>query len=246
MRKLIDRDNPLKLYLQLSDVLKKRIESEEWPIGSQIPTEEELCKAYDVSRATVRGAISELTRDGYLSKQQGKGTFVIKKVVADKLIMIATIDEMMLESVENSKTSILAQTIMMPVDDLAEKLDITPDKHLIYIKRARFVENILILIQESFIPSYVCPHLLKEDLENISLFEFFEKRAGIHITHVKNNFEITHLGAEEAKLFEYPVRTPALMLTQQFYSGSGNIMFSRSVKRPGRLGFSIEFDKKIS
>lgn len=246
MGKLIDRDNPLKLYLQLSDILKKRIESDEWIIGSQVPTEEDLCKTYDVSRATVRGAISELTREGYLMKQQGKGTFVIKKVVADKLTMIVSFDELMIEPSDGIKTNVLAQTIMMPVDDLAEKLNITHDKHLIYIKRVRAFENILVLIQESFIPLHLCQHLLKEDLENISLFEFFEKRAGIHITNVKNNFEMTHLGAEEAKLFEYPLRTPALMLTQQFYSGSSNIMYSRTIKRPGRVGFLVEFDKKMS
>ncbi len=245
MGKLIDRDNPLKLYLQLYEILKKRIENEEWSVGSQIPTEEQLCRAYDVSRATVRGAISELTRDGYLMKQQGKGTFVIKKVVADKLTMAVSFDEMMVESSESLKTTMLAQTIMMPIDDLAEKLDIAHDKHIILIKRLRLVADITILIQESFIPLHLCPHLLKEDLENISLFEFFEKRAGLNITHVKNNFEMTHLTAEEAKLFEYPVRTAALMLTQQFYSNGSNIMFSRSVKRPGRLGFSVEFDRKI-
>jgi len=242
--KIINRDNPLKLYLQLADILKKRIESEEWHVGSQIPTEEELCGTYDVSRATVRGAISELTRDGYLSKQQGKGTFVIKKVVADKLTMLTTFDETMLEPPENIKTTILAQTIIMPVDDLAEKLDISPEKHLIYIKRIRAIDNIVILIQESYVPLHLCPHLLKEDLKSISLFEFFEKRAALHITHLDNDFEITQLNAEEGRLFEYPVRTPALVLTQQFYSGGVNIMFCRSVKRPGKGGFSLEFDRK--
>lgn len=244
MAKLIDRDHPLKLYLQLFEILKKRIENEEWHVGSRIPTEEELCKSYGVSRATVRCAISELTREGYLMKQQGKGTFVMKKVVADKLTMMSSFDELMIEDAEPVKTIILSQTIMMPVDDLAEKLEITPEKHLIYIKRLRIVQNITILIQESFIPLHLCPHLLKEYLENISLFEFFEKRCGLHITHVMNNLEITHLNAEEGKLFEYPVRTPALVLTQQFNSGGINIMFCRSVKRPGRGGFSIEFEKK--
>lgn len=246
MGRLINRENPLKLYLQLADILKKRIESEEWRVGSLIPTEEELCHAYDVSRATVRGAISELTSDGYLLKQQGKGTFVIKKVVADKLTMITTFDETMIEPPENIKTSILAQTIIMPVDDLAERLEISPEKHLIYIKRIRTADNITLLIQESYVPLHLCPHLLKEDLESISLFEFFEKRAALHITHLNNNFEINLLNAEEAKLFEYPVRTPALILTQQFYSGGNNVMFCRSVKRPGKSGFSLQFDRKAT
>lgn len=244
MARLIDRDNPLKLYLQLADILKKRIEFGEWSVGSQIPTEEELCKAYDVSRATVRLAISELTKDGYITKQQGKGTFVLKKVVADKLTMFVSFDELMIEPSEGIKTNILAQTITMPVDDLAEKLEISNDKHLIYIKRTREFENLVLLIQESFIPLHLCPHLLKEDLQNTSLFEFFEKRTDLHITHVSNSFEITHINAEESKIFEYPVKTPALVLVQQFSSGGSKILFSRSIRRPGRSGFSLEFEKK--
>ncbi|MCX8029980.1 MAG: GntR family transcriptional regulator [Thermodesulfovibrionales bacterium] len=244
MGKLIDRDNPVKLYLQLADILKKRIELGEWEIGSQIPTEEELCKIYDVSRATVRLAISELTKEGYITKQQGKGTFVLKKVVADKLTMLVSFDELMIEPSEGIKTTVHAQTIMMPTDDLVDKLDVSSDKHIIYIKRTREFKDMVLLIQESFIPLHFCPYLLREDLQNMSLFEFFEKRASIHITAVKNNFEPTLLNAEEAKLFEYPIKTPAIMLTQQLYSGLNNIMFSRSVRRPGRGGFFIEFEKK--
>jgi len=241
--RLVDRENPLKLYLQLAEILKKRIESEEWRVGSRIPTEEELCRAYDVSRATVRGAISELTREGFLMKQQGKGTFVIKKAEIDKLTMTVSFDELMLDPSTDVNTTVLAQTIMMPIDDLAEKLDISSEKHIIYVKRLRFLANIAILIQESFIPLHLCPHLLKEDLENISLFEFFEKRAALHITNVKNSFEIIYLNPEEARLFEYPVKTPALLLNQLFSSRGSNIMFSRTIKRPGKSGFSIHFEK---
>ena len=66
---LIDREDHQKLYLQLFAILKKKIESSEWSVGSQIPTEEELCKLFNVSRATVRTAVLELVRQGYLKRQ---------------------------------------------------------------------------------------------------------------------------------------------------------------------------------
>ncbi|NWF98245.1 MAG: GntR family transcriptional regulator, partial [Nitrospirae bacterium] len=40
---LIDREDHQKLYLQLYEILKKKIESGEWQVGTQIPTEEDLC-----------------------------------------------------------------------------------------------------------------------------------------------------------------------------------------------------------
>ena len=74
--KTVDRESQQKLYVQMFSIIKEKIETREWPVGSQIPTEDELCKTYDVSKATIRMAIADLVRTGYLKKLQGKGTFV--------------------------------------------------------------------------------------------------------------------------------------------------------------------------
>ncbi len=75
--KTVDRESQQKLYVQMFSIIKEKIEQREWPVGSQIPTEDELCRTYDVSKATVRMAIADLVRSGYLKKLQGKGTFVM-------------------------------------------------------------------------------------------------------------------------------------------------------------------------
>ena len=49
----IDRTNPQKLYFQLLEILKGQIEQDTWKVGSQIPTEDQLCGRYNVSKATV-------------------------------------------------------------------------------------------------------------------------------------------------------------------------------------------------
>ncbi len=76
IEKTVDRGSKEKLYVQIYSILIEKIESGEWPPGTQIPTEDELCRIYDVSKVTVREAIQELVREGYLKRQQGKGTFV--------------------------------------------------------------------------------------------------------------------------------------------------------------------------
>ena len=72
----IDRQSQQKLYVQVYSIIKDKIEKGDWASAAQIPTEDELCRSYDVSKATIRIALSELVRDGYLTRQQGKGTFV--------------------------------------------------------------------------------------------------------------------------------------------------------------------------
>jgi GntR family transcriptional regulator len=237
----VNRENLQKLYLQLCEILKSKIEKKEWSVGSQIPTEEELCSIYGVSRATVRSAVLELVRQGYLFRQQGKGTFV-RKQVADELMMLASFRELMLELGVAFTTNVLIHTTMMPVGNISNLLDSPPDKHVIYIKRTTIVENKPIIIQEIYIPLHICPSLLEEDIVHNSMFGLFKKYK-IEITRIKNYFGTTYLSAEEAEIFGLTEGSPTLLLNQLFFSGETPIMYIRSIKRSDSFGFAIEFKK---
>ena len=55
------------------------------------PYEEDLCKMFNVSRATVRTAVMELVRQGYLKRQQGKGTFIYRNIGSDGITMLTSL-----------------------------------------------------------------------------------------------------------------------------------------------------------
>lgn len=63
-------------YLQLKEEMLTWVISEKWKQDEQIPTEHEIASLYSLSRQTVRQAIGELVKDGWLYRVQGKGTFV--------------------------------------------------------------------------------------------------------------------------------------------------------------------------
>jgi DNA-binding GntR family transcriptional regulator len=72
----VDRFNQEKLYIQVARILINEIIGGRWKINDRIPSEDELCQTYQVSKTTVRQAINNLVADGYLMKIQGKGTYV--------------------------------------------------------------------------------------------------------------------------------------------------------------------------
>src|SRR5215471_12706970 len=74
------------LYLQLVRALKDEIVSGVYPIGSQLPTEEELCERFSVSRYTVREALRRLREDSLVSSRQGAGTTVVPPRPADSFV----------------------------------------------------------------------------------------------------------------------------------------------------------------
>jgi GntR family transcriptional regulator len=237
----INRENLQKLYVQLIEILRGKIETREWDVGFRIPTEEDLCKTYGVSRATVRSAIAELVREGYLFRQQGKGTFV-KQVVSDILVMLTSFRELMLEPGVEFSTEVRVQTTMMPIGNIGSLLNISLDKHIIYIKRITVVDGKPLIIQEIHIPLHICHDLLHENVAVNSLFGLFKKHK-IEITRLRNYFGITYLSTEEAQAFNLAEGVPTLLLNQLFFFGETPVMYIRSIKRHDSFGFAIEFKK---
>lgn len=73
------------LYIQLKKAVQSAIANGAFSSGDKIPTEIELSETYNVSRITVRKAIEELVNEGYLTKRQGKGTFVNAPKIGRKI-----------------------------------------------------------------------------------------------------------------------------------------------------------------
>lgn len=74
------------LYLQVARTLKDEIVSGGFPVGAQLPTEDELTTRFDVSRYTVREALRRLREDGLVASRQGAGTVVIPPRASDAYV----------------------------------------------------------------------------------------------------------------------------------------------------------------
>jgi GntR family transcriptional regulator len=132
---------------------------------------------------------------------------------------------------------------MMLTDDLNLKLDVPDDRHIIYLKRVRLVGDEPVLLQESYLPHAVCPALLAEEMEKLSVLDLLEEHCGVRVTRVRDYIEAIAIGEEEAGVLGLPVGSPALLLEQYFYAGETQVMYTRTVKRPERFRLFIELDR---
>jgi GntR family transcriptional regulator, transcriptional repressor for pyruvate dehydrogenase complex len=74
----VDRAAPV--FVQVAGHLIKAIEDGRFPVGSRLPTEQQLAEQFDVSRASVREALSCLQFEGYVTPRQGSRTLVTSLV----------------------------------------------------------------------------------------------------------------------------------------------------------------------
>ena len=76
LRPLPRLNRSFSIYRQIEAILREQILSGEYVGGDRLPTEEELCALYRVSRPTVRQALDELAAENLVRREQGRGTFV--------------------------------------------------------------------------------------------------------------------------------------------------------------------------
>ena len=79
----ISRYLPTPLYAQLKDSILKALQEGTLKPGDKLPTEEELCERFSISRPVIRQAYSELISDGIISRIKGKGSFIREKDVRE-------------------------------------------------------------------------------------------------------------------------------------------------------------------
>ena len=96
------------LYLEVAEQLKKDIFSGKYPVGSMLPTENELEEMFGVSKITVRKAIELLATDEYVEKKSGRGTTVLSNRPYNRLSKAESFTQILQESQHEVRKKVLA------------------------------------------------------------------------------------------------------------------------------------------
>src|SRR5947209_11637694 len=105
-------------------------------VGMAIPSERQLSLDLKVSRLTIRAALDELVRDGYLDRRHGSGTYVTEPKIAQPLTLTSFSEDMRRRGmVPGSRTLELATTLAGA--RLARRLQVSPAERLVRVKRLR-------------------------------------------------------------------------------------------------------------
>lgn len=82
-----DKNTHHSLVDDLAEGLISKIDHGEFPIGTRLPSERELCARFSVSRPVVREALSKLRSFGMVQPKAGSGVFVIDRKPSNAFTM---------------------------------------------------------------------------------------------------------------------------------------------------------------
>ncbi|ULT56554.1 GntR family transcriptional regulator [Neobacillus drentensis] len=218
---MLNADHQEPLYRQLKKAIQAAILNDTYQQGEKIPTEPELSEQYNVSRITVRKAVEELVKEGYLVKQQGKGTFVSLPKIDRKIEHVMGFTAACQANGFTSHSEVTKTEVMKGDADLRKALQLEKDEKVLYIQRKRFAGDNPLMLENNYYPYNRYSFLVDETLDG-SLYDLLREKYEIFPTQSgKTTLEIALADEEQAQLLETSIGKPLFFMNAVIYDQHG-------------------------
>jgi GntR family transcriptional regulator len=235
------RTSPAKLYRSLGQIIRSKIQSGEWPVGEQIPSERMLMQAFGVSRSTVRQAIENLVKEGILYRVHGKGTFTAPQKIKQGVLSLLEFSNTMRRNGLNPSARLLGKMLYDPPPDIRQSLGLLETDKAFWFQRLLSVNDLPILIENTYYSATRFPDLLEiyDGVEETPIF--ISKHYGVKVNRESEVFEPVILESYEANLLGVKQGFPALWVEYVVYDFSGvPVVFGTTLLRGDRCRFYVD------
>ncbi len=228
------------LYL----LLRERIVSGAWPVGSRLPSEPMLADEHGISRVTVRRAFDALEGDGLIHRQAGAGTFVAETtkpapLVADFANLIAHIADMG----RVTAVKLLSFSYEVPPPAVAEALGLAPGLRVQHSIRVRLTDGLPFSYLTTDVPESVGVNWSEDELSRRPLLALLE-RSGVTAARASQSISAVLAGPDAASALEVDVGSALLEIRRTVYDADGRgIEHLHALYRPDRYIFQMDMNR---
>jgi GntR family transcriptional regulator, N-acetylglucosamine utilization regulator len=231
-RATLDPASGAPLYLQVERSLHRRIDAGEWDHGERIPTESELCRAYDVSRVTIRHALGRLVDRGLLMRERGRGTFVRDASLTAGARGVTSFSA---ELGAAAGSRVLEQRVVTARDEPSgDALGLEPEAPLLLLRRLRTSRSRPIGVQTCLLPLERFPGVEAVDFNDTSLYGVLRQMYGLVPFEAVETFTVVGVEGEDAEILDVPVGSPGFHVERLTLDLRGPFEHVRSVMRGDR------------
>ena len=214
---------PKAKYEGIYHSIQKRIEAQDYPYQSLLPSENTLIEEYACSRNTVRRALAELVADGYVQTMQGRGVRVIYQPVGKTTFTIGGIETFQETARRNRLHAVTKVTKFETViadERFAAKSGFSVGDELWSIERVRYLDGKALILDVNYFLKEFVPGLTPQ-IAASSIYDYIENTLGMQIITSKRRITVEHATARDEKLLDMGTYGCVAVVVNQTFNAAG-------------------------
>ena len=229
--------------------IKKRIEAQDYPYQSLLPSENTLIEEYDCSRNTVRRAIAELTDDGYVQAMQGRGVRVIYQPVGKTTFIIGGIETFQETARRNhlrAVTKVIRFETIVADKRFAAQSGFSVGDEIWAVQRVRYLDGKALILDINYFLKEFVPGLT-EEIAARSIYDYIENTLGMQIITSKRRITVEHATAQDERFLDMDGYDCVAVVVNQTFNSDGLLFeYTQSRHQPDYFCFQdIASRKKL-
>jgi GntR family transcriptional regulator len=199
----IDRASPVPFYFQLSELLEEEIVSGRWVPGTRVPSENDLCTRYHLSRTTIRQALGRLEQEGLVSREKGRGTFVSDS--RPRSWLIQSTEGFFHDEFLRAGRSVTSRILRLERVELprwaSDALALPAGSEGMVVERVRSVDGLVALYVINCLPAFTAEAVISLQPDE-SLYQRLADAGAIAVVGGNRSLQAVTAGPKLAKLLE--------------------------------------------
>ena len=232
----IDRNSPKPIFRQLEEQILASIQNGSLKPGDRIPSQYELAKACQVSRATVQKAIDRLIMDELLYFQQGKGIYVAPTPRRQHLPLLQSIDQSLRALGHDVRADLLLLEEIEASRYVGENLALPLTTPVFHIKRLQYVNDEPVVLREAYIEAGRFPGVTEGDLRRSALTDVIQDMGVVQLTGASLAIGSRNANWEESRTLNIEAGASLLTIEEIDYDEHDRpVHYSRNKLRSDRF-----------
>lgn len=211
-------------YLQVARALRKEIVDGVYPVGSQLPTEHELCARFAVSRYTVREALRRLREDNLVSSRPRTGTLVVPRPATNSYAQDVVSINDLLAFASGAQFTIESNAMVTVDEEIAARTSLPVGTQWLAVRghrqadgtapvcRTEYYINRTFAAVGRLLPRHTGP-----------IFPLIEDLFGVSVSEVHQEIAAVVVSAELSSILKVDTGTAALQMQRTYRTSDGEI-----------------------
>jgi GntR family transcriptional regulator len=236
--------SPLPLYFKIQMALQEKIFSGAWPAGSQIPGEVELARGLGVSVITVRQALGQLAREGYIRRARAKGSFVSPDVPLRQSVNFAVeVDEIVTLS-EAVRFRVVSREYANVPPEWEKNFPQEQGGRIGRIVRVRMLNDIPLEYIVSYVPYRWMSSIPENELTRLAIPRAIEAFSDTRISEVKHRVGALLADDSIADYLGVSPASPVLLNEREYLDGQETVAVSIAYYRSDLFRYEFKLMRK--